>query len=133
LISPGASIKSLSEALALTEPGPFFRLLTGHYGESLVIKTPDLIIESVEEDGKVVLLAGKKLWVIVAIDSESKLGINRIRMISMGMNFQTIFTQKIDMNYETEDNEKCMIEFNLAKRVLVVLRIVSGNTTLNGC
>jgi hypothetical protein len=117
----------------LAKPGTIIQIAPGNYGESLVIKTPDLIIESAEEDGKVVLLAGKKPWVTVAIDTESKLEMNRIRMIHMGPNSQTMFTQKIDMNYETEGNAKCMIEFNLAKSVPGVLKIISGNVTLNRC
>jgi hypothetical protein len=65
----------------------------------------------------------------VAIDAEIKLEMNKIRMIHMGPTSQTMFIQMIDMNNESEGNEKCMIEFNLAKSVPKVLKIISKNVT----
>ena len=39
--------------------------------------------------------------------------LNRIRMIYKGPNTETLFTQKIDMNYEKDGNLKCIQEFNI--------------------
>jgi len=123
--------RSINEALSIAKPGSIIQISAGTYGESLVIKIPNLIIESFEEDGKVILLSGKRPWITVAIDAESRLEINRIRMVHMGPNFQNNFTQKIDMNYEKEGNSKCMAEFNFNSAIPGVLRILSGNVTLN--
>jgi parallel beta-helix repeat protein len=134
--------KSIGDALAIAAPGSIIQIAAGNYSESLVIKTPNLIIESLEEDGKVVILSSKKPCLTIAIDEESNLEINRIRMIFKGPNSQSAFTQKVDMNYEKVGNEECINEFHMyktknnftsPKKIPAVILAMSGNLSLNRC
>lgn len=52
--------KTIGDALIIAKPGSIIQIAAGIYSESLSIKTPNLILESLEEDGKVVLLSGKR-------------------------------------------------------------------------
>jgi hypothetical protein len=105
--------KSIGEAIVSAQPGTIIQIAAGNYSESLTVKTPNLILESLEEDGKVVLLSSKRPCITIELNEEDTLEINRIRMIYKGPNSQNKFTQKIDMNYEMIGNGRCMSEYNL--------------------
>ena len=107
--------ETIAEAIEAAKPGSIIQIAEGHYCESLVIKTPNLIMEPIEEEGKVIILSSKKPCIRVFLDHEDKFEINRIRLMFKGPNKEATFTQKIDMNYENEGNEKCIQEFYINK------------------
>lgn len=124
---------TIGQAITIAKPGSIIQIAAGVYSESLVVTKPGLIIESLEEDGKVVILSGKKPCLTVRIDNHEKIEINRIRMLCKGPNSETKFTQKIDMNYEKIGNEKCFLEFKMATSMPCVFMLKSGILTLNRC
>lgn len=123
--------KSISEALVIANPGTIIQITSGNYSEPLVVRTPNLIIESLDEDGKVILLSGKRPCITIAMEEEDKLEINRIRMVYKGPVSTSTFTQKIDMNYEKVGNERCIKEFKLNDTLPSVIMLLSGTLTLN--
>lgn len=54
-------------------------------------------------------------------------------MIYKGPNTETLFTQKIDMNYEKEGNYKCIQEFNIDDGMRCVLILLSGMLHMRNC
>ena len=54
-------------------------------------------------------------------------------MIYKGPNTETLFTQKIDMNYEKDGNLKCIQEFNIDNDMRWVLILLSGNLNMKNC
>ena len=129
----GDTYETIADALAAAEPGTIIQVAEGHYCESLVVKTPNLIIEPMEEDGSVIILSSKKPVFRVFLNPDERCEINRIRMIYKGPNKEATFTQKIDMNYESEGNHKCILEFYMSKDMQCIVLLLAGQLTCNRC
>ncbi|CAI2360731.1 unnamed protein product [Moneuplotes crassus] len=124
---------SITEALAIASPGNIIQITEGNYSESLVVQTPNLTIETTDEDAKVIILSGKRPCVTIALDEEDKVEINRIRMVYKGPTATSTFIQKIDMNYEKVGNERCIKEFKLNEGLPSAIMLLSGSLSLNRC
>ena len=67
--------KSIGDAVGAAKENTIIHIASGTYCESFVINTPGLLLEPLEEEGKVVIISTQKPCIRIELDSESKVEI----------------------------------------------------------
>ena len=65
--------KSIGEAIDSAKENSIIHIAAGTYAESLVIMTPGLTLEPLEEDGKVILISTKKPCFKIQLNNDERI------------------------------------------------------------
>lgn len=109
--------QTIKEAIDNAKSGTVIQIANGNYCESLVVSTPDLVIEAMEDNKKVYILSSKNPCLKVNLSPDDQLHISGLKFVFRGPNKEGTFSQKVHMNYEKVGNRNCISEFKLQEHM----------------